>query len=227
MGMKDPREIEQTWGSHQPVLQAMIEVMKPQSAIECGCGNYSTPHLQTIPQLHTIEHDVRWASKVCGKYPPSPSHEWTIQVMPGKNPTRMEELSGEENSRIRLFYDTLGYKTAPFDLLFVDTFTACRVPAIMALGKKAKWIVIHDLEPPGCEVYGWPLLEVCVNTWKGYVNKPTGRTKHCRTIAWTGVYSRDPLPLKELNEVVRTESRLLWGTDSILEKVEGEVWDHD
>jgi len=47
MTLENAWQVEQTWGSHQPVLKAVLEVLKPFSVVECGCGNYSTPLLRS------------------------------------------------------------------------------------------------------------------------------------------------------------------------------------
>lgn len=227
MGLTNKWEIEQTWGSHQAVLKAVLQVLKPQSAIECGCGDFSTPYLQTVPRLHTIEHDPRWASKVCSSHPPGENHQWTTKIFKAKNPTRIEELPQGVFNEMCSFYTKLTDKTAPFDLLFVDTFTACRVPAISTLGVKAQWIIVHDLEPPGPEVYRWDLVEPFLKPWRKYIHKPMGMIGSGHQIPWTGLYSRLHLPLEELNKVVERESQRLWNRNTYLELIQEEHPPHD
>lgn len=220
MGLTDKWEIEQTWGSHQAVLKAVLEVLQPQSAVECGSGNFSTPYLQAVPQLHTIEHDKRWADKVRKEYPSPAGHRWTVKTFKAKNPTRIDELPPGEFRAMFAFYIRTAEEESPFDLLFVDTFTSCRVPSVSTLGAKARWIIIHDLEPPGPEVYQWPLLRAFLEPWNKYIHKPLGNVGNGHQIPWTGICSRDPLPLERLNEVVVRESQRLWGKDTALEEVE-------
>ena len=64
MSLDTEKHIEQTWGSHKPVLQAIMEVLNPQSVVECGCGGYSTPIIERYAKsIISIEHDVAWSKK--------------------------------------------------------------------------------------------------------------------------------------------------------------------
>jgi len=213
MTLDTPEQIEQTWGGHQPVLKAVLEVIRPRSAVECGCGMFSTPYLQTVPALHTIEHDPRWAAKFCRLYSPPPHHQWTIHLFNAKNSTCIRELPPGEYQTICKWYTSLAARQPPFDFLFVDTLLSCRVPAAETLGCKAQLILIHDLEPPGPEVYEWPRLRTFLKDWCHYIHRPMGRVNKVHQIPWTGLYSREPLNLDALNDVVRRESKELWGLD--------------
>ena len=70
-------------------------------------------------------------------------------------------------------------------------------------------IIIHDLEPPGPEVYKWGMLDEFLKFWRKYLHKPGGKVGRY-PIPWTGLYCRDPLPLGKLNEVVKKDSQRLW-----------------
>jgi len=203
----DLREKETTWGSHLPVLTAVLEVLRPQSALECGCGIFSTPLLRRVPRLHSIEHSAGWARAVRGRYPPTPGHSWTVERVPTTCSKPAPEVDPKRVETIQAFYRALALEEAPVDLLFVDTFAACRVPAVLALGPKAQWIVVHDLEPPGREHYGWPRLDAFFEDWKQYVYRPPHGS------AWTGLASREPLDLDNLSHAALHEARRLWGQD--------------
>lgn len=219
MGLTNSWKIEQVWGSHLPVLKAVLEVLQPQSAVECGSGDFSTPHLLSVPRLHTIEHDPGWALKMESKYPSPPYHKWTVQRFRAKNPTRISELPEGEYQVIKNFYEDMAEAEGSFDLLFVDTFTACRVPATVALGQKARWIILHDLEPPGPEVYEWPRLQSFLQPWRKYMHRPQGSIGNGHQIPWTGLYSILHVDLEALNKVVERESLRLWGQKIPLELV--------
>jgi len=228
MGLVKKWDIERTWGSHQAVLKATLEVLKPNSAIECGCGNYSTPHMKWIPYLITIEHDIKWAKEIQRKYPwrlakpdensldgikKSPvTWNWFIREFQAKNPTRINELPEGEFEKICNYYESLANELDLFDLLFVDTFTACRIPAVLYLGRIAKTIIIHDLEPPGPEVYEWHRLDEFLKDWNKYIHKPMGHVGNGHQIPWTGLYSKTELPLDELNKAMEPESLRLWNS---------------
>jgi len=226
MGLTKQEDIAKTWGSHQPLLKAVLEVLKPKSAVECGCGDFSTPHMKWIPYLTTIEHDPRWAKIIQNEYPwrlgkidenspggvkKSPiKWNWYIERFEAKNPTRISELPTGEFDNICYYYQRLATEFKPFDLLFVDTFTACRVPAVLYLGTLAEYIIIHDLEPPGPEVYEWERLDDFLKGWKQYLHKPMGHVGNGHQIPWTGLFSRKEIPLDELNKAMEPESIRLW-----------------
>lgn len=219
MGLTKKWDIERTWGSHQALLKSVIQVLKPKSAIECGCGNFSTPYLQSIPHLITIEHDPRWASKVRHHYSPSNVHKWLVKQFQAKNATRIAELPPGVFEEMNQYYEETAKGLNPFDLLFVDTYTACRVPAVLKLGNLAEYIIIHDLEPPGPEVYEWGRLDEFLSEWKSYIHKPLGHVGHGHQIPWSGLYSKSPIPLDQLNEAMKPESERLWNDFVPLEEV--------
>ena len=218
MVLSTEREIQQTWGSHQPVLKAVLEVLRPRSAVECGCGIFSTPFLQTVPAIHTIEHAPGWAARMCTRYAPPPHHRWTIHRFGSfKNSTKFEDVTKEEYQQVCKWYTNLAAREQQFDFLFVDTFTICRVPATETLGPKAQVILIHDVEPASRDHFEWPRLETFLEGWRKYIHKPDGVVAKRHQIPWTGLYSRNLLDLDGLNKVVRRESMALWGLDAGLE----------
>ena len=214
MGLVDAWDIERTWGSHQAVLKAVVEVLKPESAVECGCGNFSTPILAQLPSLHTYEHDIVWANKMRADYA---DHEWTMERISAKNPDRISELPENEFENICKLYSDWAKEQGSFDLLFVDTFTCCRVPATACFGLKAKYIISHDHEPPGEEVYNWSMLDPFLAPWYKYTHRPDGKINGVHQIPWTNLYSREELDIDALNSVLLPESRRLWGVDTKLE----------
>lgn len=216
MGLVDSWDIERTWGSHQAVLKAVVETLQPESAVECGCGNYSTPILSKLNYLHTFEHDVTWANRMQKRFP---SHNWTVKRIRASNPTRISELPENEFVHICALYADWAKKENSFDLLFVDTFTCCRVPAIACFGLKAKWIISHDHEPPGDEVYQWPMLDPFFAPWFKYSHRPEGMVAGKHQIPWTNLYSREELDLEEINKYLLPESRRLWDMDTEMEVI--------
>ena len=123
---------------------------------------------------------------------------------------------------IHKWYMSVADKEEGHDLLFVDTFTCCRVPAVLYLGPQAKWIIIHDLEPPGPEVYQWALLDDFLRPWRKYLLKPEGVVGAGYPIPWTGLFSRKPLDVEALNDVVAIEALRLWGREARLEECQWE-----
>jgi len=119
MTLENTWQVEQTWGSHQPILKAVLEVLKPSSVVECGCGNYSTPLLRSsVSQLLTLEHDVSWAHRIMKDFPEEHNkHHWKIYNISGHNETPVKEIPLKEVQRIRIFYEAVEKEAKSFDLL--------------------------------------------------------------------------------------------------------------
>lgn len=222
MSQPNLKEIEQIWGSHKPLLKAVMKVLQPLIAVECGCGEYSTPIIKQANHLLTIEHDHVWAKKCVEAYPSeqsaSRSHKWIVQKFRAQNPMRIADLPDGEYDIIVDFYKETAMGMGFFDLLFVDTFACCRVPAVLALAPKAKWMIIHDLEPPGLEVYEWGRLDKFLRPWTKVILKPPGIVRHS-PIPWTMLCVKGSIPVNELNEVILPEGRELWDVDCELEEL--------
>ena len=214
MGLVKQFDIERTWGSHQPLVKAVMRVLKPQTVVECGCGDFSTPHLTEAPNLFTIEHNQYWGDKMKEKYP---NHNWKIRTFNAKNPTRIDELPPGEYKTIYEYYENLAKQFDHINLLFVDTFTACRVPAILNLGPKATYIILHDVEPPGPIVYSLDKLDTFFRRWNKYIHRPLGKIGGNHPIPWTGFFSRAAIPLQDINAEMEAESIRLWDKKTILE----------
>jgi len=221
MTLSTKKEIEQTWGSHKPVLYAIAEVMKPERVIECGCGEYSTPILHDCAeQLHSIEHDVAWARKMQKKFPATEKHQWTIHPFGScHNGIRRPDLTPEELAKVDHWYEE-ELKIAHVDFLFVDTFACARVPAFINLSPFADLVVLHDLEPNSPEFYCYELLEDAMVGWYHYRFAPEGYIAKVHRIPWTDIFSYRPLPLELLQRVVDCHAKKLWGFTVELEEVE-------
>jgi len=145
------------------------------------------------------------------KYPQS-QQQWLMAAFRAKNSTRIAELPSGEFERICDYYGKLATELGPVDFLFVDTFTACRVPATLSLGPLAEYIIIHDLEPPGPVVYEWARLDDFLKGRRKYIHMPMGQIGNGHQIPWTGLFSRKPIPLEDLNEAMKPESVRLWNS---------------
>lgn len=217
MSLDTEEQIRQTWGSHQPVMYGLTRVLWPHSVIECGCGKYSTPWLQSFEKLLTIEHCPAWAKKMQKKYP-CKHHKWIVQNFPWNNGTKISELNNEQYKYICNWYNTLADSLDPFDFLFMDDYLSCRVPATLSLGNKAQIILVHDMEPQSQNVYEWDRLDDFFKPWHKYIHKPMGFVNKKHQIPWTGVYSRFPLDLKTINDIVVPRSWDLWNQNVGLEE---------
>ncbi len=195
--------------------------MKPYSAIECGCGDFSTPLLRTyIHQLVTIEHDNRWAKLVQDQCPASPQHLWLVKPLEGgiKNPTAAADLLPAQREAITSIYKERAQELAPYDLLFMDTFRAGRVSAVKELLPKAKMLVLHDVEGPSYDYYQFGELEEILKGLHRYEHRPN-REVSGHSVPWTALYTRSPIDLDKVNEHVAIEAERLWGVGDVLEEI--------
>lgn len=222
MTLSTKEEIAQTWGSHQPVLKAVLQVLKPRRAIECGCGDFSTPHFQSyVPNLLTIEHDPRWADVVMSRYKPWRAHKWLVKSFQATNSTGIDDLPAGEWEKILAYYKNQGQTLTACDFLFVDTLRSARVPAVLGLSCLTPVLLLHDLEHTSPAFYQYERLTEHLEGWHCCMLRPSGKIAKTHRIAWTALYSRDVLDLDALNIVVRKESQKLWGKDFGLELING------
>lgn len=221
MTLETEQHVEQTWGSHQPVLRAVLEVLEPEEAIELGCGNYSTPHLQAcVGDLLTVEHDPNWATKILQKHPARDGHKWIVHPFRCENATAIADLPEGEWEAINDFYKSLAATMTHCDFLFVDTFRAARVPAVLKMAKLADVVLLHDLEGNSPQYYEYDRLGHFLEHSNPYhyMHRPEGMVNGIHKVPWTALYSRRSLPLEEMNMVIHRESERLWGVVSEMVK---------
>ena len=205
MSLVHEEDIRKVWGSHIPLLTAVLEILKPNTAVECGCGNYSTPLLASFckNELTSIEHDCKWGKRMKKEFP---EVHFILDEIPLCERRFLKKGQLED---IELLYKNYAAGFSPFDLLFVDTVACGRVPAFNALKHRAKWIVVHDTDPQSHLHYNYDLLDT-----KGmfhYLLKPDGNVNGHK-LEWTSLYTHKKLvDLALLEKVVNRESLKLWG----------------
>lgn len=222
MSLNTEREIHQTWGSHQPLLRALVEVVPLRHAVECGCGNYSTPILRDLPELLSIEHDAAWAATVGRGMVHSSAHRWLVQEFSGvNNGTPLEDLTNDNLRALMEFYRRVSREISNTDLLFVDSFRVARTLAVAELSPKARMVLLHDMEPPSPDWYGYgPAEEILKAQGRvRYLFKPSAPpVNQAHQVPWTAIYSKDPLPIEKILEVSHPASMSLWGHPASLEE---------
>lgn len=211
-------EIHQTWGGHDPILRALVK-MGIGLAVECGCGLYSTGILSGAERLLTIEHDPRWAREMQEAIA-APGwtgarcavHEWIVDEVDGiDNGTPRQAISEAVRADLDARYARYAEEFVEIDLLFVDTFTAARVPAIQHFGPLARIIAIHDTEADHPMGYGLgECEEVLAGMWR-YSYQPHGQTAEFHRFTWTEIFSREPLDQRALTEAAAPAAMALWG----------------
>jgi len=221
MSLDTAWQIEQTWGSNQAVLKAVVAGLHPVTAIECGCGNYSTPILAAgVDYLHSIEHDRRWAREVQKRFPESKTHRYSVLPLQGiRNGTPHDEVPIQEHEQITRFYESLVCEI--HDFVLVDTFRCARVAAALALAKSTPLLMLHDVEPRSRDYYNYHAFDAALAGWHRYEHRPQGFVNKVHQIPWTALYSREPLDLALLQPTVIGESIRLWGQSVCLEEIRG------
>jgi len=223
MSLDTPWQIEQTWGSNQPVLKGITEILKPKFGIECGCGFFSTPILcENVGNLLTVEHDRNWVKKVQMKYPPTSDHQYTIQTLEGASNGASHEKIGKDTFKvIDAFYSGIIKPYRYINFLLIDTFRCARVPAAKILAPIAEVVVIHDVRPCSREYYQYNRLDKMFEDWIRYEHRPKGMINKKHIIPWTAVYSREPLELDKINPIIKKDSKRLWDQSVGLEIIDG------
>ena len=222
MVLENAWQIEQTWGSNQPVLKGVMEILKPKTVVECGCGKFSTPILRNCDKLITIEHDKKWAKMIQKIYPPSAKHEYFTHGIPNtKNGTDMLDVPVELLQTVTGFYIELSDKIGPIDFLLIDTYRCARVIAAQELSLNASMVMLHDVRPKSRKYYRYHQLDEIFEGWHHYQLKPTGRINKKHIIAWSSLYSKYAISLKNINQVVGLDSKRLWNQSVGLEEVNG------
>ncbi|MHA1344998.1 MAG: hypothetical protein ACTSO3_01225 [Candidatus Heimdallarchaeaceae archaeon] len=224
MSLDTPWQIEQTWGSHQAVLKAVLKVLKPQTAIECGSGYFSTPLLlEYVQNLITIEHNQSWANKIQKDHPVNSKHTWIVQSFPNvKNWTSIEEVKPAHRKLLKILYEKLAKDLSPCDFLFMDTFRAARVPATKQLLSKANMLLLHDVEGPSYDYYQFNEIQEILKGWFRYEHRPDNiRINKKHMVPWTALYTRERIDLEKVNEEVIIESKRLWNEPIIMKEIHG------
>jgi len=228
MSLDTEEHVRQTWGSHMPFLQAVMEILRPELVVECGCGAYSTPIIEQFAAwILTIEHDANWANKVIKTIANHPDHHWLVHALNNAhNGTRRPDMRPQDLKDVDDWYANLDMN--PFDFLFVDTYTCARVPAMIYLSKYARMVMLHDLEKNSPEFYNFELIDDAMDGWHRYRFAPVGKVNKIHAVPWTDLFTKDEIELEELQPVVDKAAQSLWGFSTTLTNITGEGWgNHD
>jgi hypothetical protein len=169
-----------------------------------------------VKELITVEHDQPWAKKIMERYPTNSNHQWIVHPLPANNSTSIEDLHPTDVRSLKAFYQEIAERMVPVDLLFVDTYRCARVVAVESLLQKARWMILHDVEPLSIPWYGWEKLSDRLKSLACYYHRPQGYIAKTHHIAWTLLAAHDHLSIEQLgllNTVVRRESFKLWSTE--------------
>lgn len=196
------------WGSHIPLLHAVMRSMRIRRIVECGMGPSSTPlFLSYEPSLlRSYEHDERWFNKVVSGVSKCPAFiPELVRLRSGiSGNTRRQSATQEEVAELDEVYARIASElggTESIDLLFVDTIAAARLSALRQLQRLSRIVVIHDTEPEHFHGYCYDrFVSECGNQYWRY----SYRLSH--GIPWSDVFTRERLPLKNFLNELRSQS---------------------
>lgn len=227
MSLNTEQDIARTWGSHAPLLQAVANTFLMNRVVECGCGKYSTPILRGVAkEMVSIEHDEAWSKKIQSVYEPSSKHKWIVEPLMGvNNGTPWEDLTPKGKAELINFYEAWGNLLRDgVDFLFVDTFRAARVPAVLGMAPCVDVIMLHDMEPLSIRWYGWEKAEKVLRGHGRcrYLFKPSAPpVNELHQVPWTGLYTRTEInftTLGYLNRIIHPMAMELWGYEAPLKE---------
>jgi hypothetical protein len=223
MSLDTAWQVEQTWGSNQPALKGVVNGVTPRRALECGCGNYSTPLLRNgCESLCTVEHDATWMHEVQKNMPETATHEYRHLHLPGvKNGTARSDVSPDVLISIDTFYRHIVAGDGFWNFILIDTFRSVRVLAAAILLDHTDLLMLHDVEPKSRDFYGYHALDADLAGWHRYEHRPLGFINSVHQIPWTALYSREPLDLDAMQPHVIADSERLWGLSVGLEEIRG------
>jgi hypothetical protein len=139
-------------------------------------------------------------------------HRWIIEPIDGVNVgTTRDSMTPEALKALDSRYSGYAAGVGQHGLLFVDTFTAARVPAINKLGPLADVIAIHDTEASHACGYGYYECEALLSTLYHYSYRPEGHTEEFHRFTATDIFSRIPLDVRALSELAASHAISLWG----------------
>lgn len=184
-------ENDYAWSTHQPLLNALLDVFKPKTVLELGTGLFSTPIFisRNLNKLVCIENDEGWFNRMNGEF----GNKCDMKLHKLENDlnvrTFLRQLTSNQKETIVRYYEALA-KSIQDDnlnpkLLFVDNFACCRSLAINTLHKDFDIVVYHDCEPAGITFYEYHFVENLKIEFNSYVLKTPK--------SWTGCFIRRTL----------------------------------
>ena len=148
------------WATHQPMIQALLEIYKVDYILEIGVGNYSTPlFLQNGKEYKGIEQDPIWIERIKSKFVDADIqlHEVDFEVS-----EKYSNLTDKQIYDVCSYYSNLKQDIEGkqgIKLLFVDCFAASRMYAINILWKLFDIVIFHDSHPRVRKIYGYDRLK--------------------------------------------------------------------
>jgi hypothetical protein len=183
------------WSTHQPLIQATIELYLPIFILELGIGTNSTPiFINSGAKLLCVEHNKEWIDYIKTKYGEIEiiQHKLNDKI---KLATHLYDIDEITKNEISGFYNDFQIPQLNPNLLFVDQYTCCRTLSINSLGPKFDIIIYHDCQPAGIPWYSYDLINI--NGYNKYFLKASS--------SWTGLMVKENVDLgfDKLNNIIK------------------------
>lgn len=160
MGKKEKINKNFNYGSHKPILKAIIDIYSSQSCLELGMGTNSTPILYNkVPQLISIENDKIWLKAMKRKLQPRKNFITLWHELPNyiNIKTKPNDIKPKIKNNAQNFYHNIvdTFLSSKLDLLFVDQFACLRTISLKIFYKHFDIIIIHDTQPSANHLYDY------------------------------------------------------------------------
>lgn len=180
--------------THQPLIQCMLSVFKPELIVELGTGVNSTPlFLQYSPkELICIENDQEWFKYMKKFFTPEKAEYQIMYHQP--EPIHISHYTEKEQEGSEKYYlDLKTYISERFyspRLLFVDQVLGLRALSIRTLHSQFDIIIYHDCQPAGTLLNDYHFKDIINAGFEFYILKNDG--------VWTGVLLHRNLQYTEM-----------------------------
>jgi len=142
------------WASHQPLINAILDLYDPKFVLELGVGMYSTP-LFRYRNAMFIENDKEWIEKMEAEFGVNIHyHETEINDF-----DLVDDLTEDQREDLIRYYVTVKIPELKPNLLFVDNMPSCRVIAIKSLKHRFDIVMFHDFDEVGFKANKYNLIE--------------------------------------------------------------------
>ena len=161
------------WATHKPVIKAVLQLYKPDFAIELGAGYHSTLTLKDSGiRFVSIDDNKEWVDYLFTVYKADVKFHDTGLV---NAEISFDKLTPLQRFDLIDFYNDIEIPENGLKLLFIDHFSCGRFIAINTLQPKVDMIIFHDSQPEGQVMFAYDKIDY--SGWNIYVLKsPTSWT---------------------------------------------------
>lgn len=141
---------KQTWGSHVPLNNAILDTFDINGVIELGAGLFSTPQLfKNTAKAISVEQDQKWIDTIRNDIKEDANHK-IIEAIPPSNIIRSTNRSEIPQQVFDEFNGVLNtHITDEYNMMFVDCYSGFRYEALVKHHTKFDIVTFHDYHPRG------------------------------------------------------------------------------